>query len=112
MELINKIASILGVDGLQGSENSELNSVNTLQKGIRVCFTGSAYDTDGNPILREQLEEWAVQFELIPVSSVTKKSCDLLIVADKSSMSGKTKKARDFGINVISVSEFLQLIVK
>jgi DNA polymerase-3 subunit epsilon len=112
MELINKISSILGVDGLQASGNSELNRVNTLQKGIRVCFTGSAYDTDGNPILREQLEEWAVQFELIPVSSVTKKSCDLLIAADKSSMSGKTKKARDFGINVISVSEFLELIVE
>jgi DNA polymerase-3 subunit epsilon len=112
MELIDKIATILGVEKLVAIENSELNRVNTLQKGIRVCFTGSAFDTDGNPILREQLEEWAIQFELIPVASVTKKSCDLLIAADKSSMSGKTKKARDFGINVISVSEFLELILK
>jgi hypothetical protein len=30
--------------------------------------------------------------------------------ADKSSMSGKTKKARDYGIQVISVAEFLDLI--
>ncbi len=112
MELIDKIATTLGVEKLVAIENSELNRVNTLQKGIRVCFTGSAFDTDGNPILREQLEEWAIQFELIPVASVTKKSCDLLIAADKSSMSGKTKKARDFGINVISVSEFLELILK
>jgi DNA polymerase-3 subunit epsilon len=111
-DLINKIASILGVGSIESTESSDLNELNALHRGIRVCFTGSAFDADGNPILREQLEEWAVQFELIPVDSVTKKSCDLLVAADKSSMSGKTKKARDFGINVISVSEFLQLILK
>jgi len=83
-----------------------------LRKGTRVCFTGNAADSDGNPILREEIEQWAIQYELIPVNSVTKKSCDLLVAADKSSMSGKTKKARDFGINVISVSEFLEFILK
>ena len=110
--LISKVAEVLGVNKLISFENSEINSEFALHKGIRVCFTGSAMDSSGNPILREQLEEWAVQFELIPVSSVTKKSCDLLVAADKSSMSGKTKKARDFGVNVISVSEFLELILK
>jgi DNA polymerase-3 subunit epsilon len=111
-ELIYKVSAILGVNHFESLESSDLDTVNSLRKGIRICFTGSASDANGDPILREQLEEWAVQFELIPVTSVTKKSCDLLVAADKSSMSGKTKKARDFGINVISVSEFLQLILK
>jgi DNA polymerase-3 subunit epsilon len=46
----------------------------------------------------------------MPVSSVTKKTCDLLVAADKSSLSGKAKKARDYGIPVISVSEYLDSI--
>jgi DNA polymerase-3 subunit epsilon len=41
---------------------------------------------------------------------VTKKKCDLVVAADKSSMSGKAKKARDYGISVISVQEFLALV--
>jgi DNA polymerase III subunit epsilon len=111
-KLIRKVAEELGVDNFEAYEKSEFDSEITLRKGIRVCFTGSATDSSGNPIHREQLEEWAIEFELIPVASVTKKSCDLLVAADKSSMSGKTKKARDFGVNVISVSEFLELILK
>ena len=110
LSLIRKIANILDVQQIELSENSDFNSEIILRKGIRVCFTGSAVDSSGNPIIREQLEERAIQFELIPVDSVTKKSCDLLVAADKSSMSGKTKKARDFGINVISVTEFIDLI--
>jgi DNA polymerase-3 subunit epsilon len=46
---------------------------------------------------------------LIPTQSVTKKNCDVLVAQDKSSMSGKSKKARDFGIPVISVDDFFQV---
>jgi DNA polymerase-3 subunit epsilon len=111
-KLISKVADSLNVEIFVGAEDKGNAQQYTLRKGTRVCFTGTASDSDGNPILREEIEEWAVQYELIPVNSVTKKSCDLLVAVDKSSMSGKTKKARDFGITVISVSEFLEFIGK
>lgn len=76
--------------------------------GMRVCFTGSAIDGVGNAISRETLEAHAAFAGLQPVSTVTKKSCDLLVAADVSSASGKAKKAREYGIPVISVAEFLK----
>ena len=108
--LIEKAARALGITlKVEGSLQGP-NVVSTFHPGTRVCFTGKALDKDGLEIFRETLEAYAKEISLIPVSTVTKKACDLLVAADKSSTSGKTKKARDFGIQVISVSEFLELI--
>ena len=49
----------------------------------------------------------AAQAGMQPVRSVTKKNCDLLVAADSSSQSGKARKARSYGIPVMSVDEFL-----
>jgi DNA polymerase-3 subunit epsilon len=46
---------------------------------------------------------------LVSVDAVTKKECDLLVASDAKSMSGKSKKARNFGIPIISTLEFLKL---
>ena len=48
----------------------------------------------GAVVVRSDLEEMATRAGLQPVASVTKKGCDLLVTADPSSMSDKTKKAR------------------
>jgi DNA polymerase-3 subunit epsilon len=79
---------------------------------MKICFTGTAVGNDGQELSRETLETIARKAGHIPVSSVSKKTCDLLVAADKSSLSGKAKKARDYGIPVISVSEFMELISK
>jgi DNA polymerase-3 subunit epsilon len=42
--------------------------------------------------------------------SVTRSGCDLLVALDASSMSGKAKQARKFGIPVVSSEEFLRRI--
>ena len=55
------------------------------------------------------MAELAVLKGLVPVTSVTKKTCTLLVTADLSSMSGKTQLARKYGIKVISAEEFLKL---
>ena len=73
---------------------------------MRVCFTGSAI-VEGTPIPRDYLEKTAAQAGMQPVGSVTRKNCDLLVAADSSSRSGKTRKARDYGIPVMTVEEFL-----
>jgi len=50
-------------------------------------------------------EELATKNGLIPVPSVTKKT-DLLVVADPDTMSGKAKKARDYGTRIIAENVF------
>jgi NAD-dependent DNA ligase len=45
-----------------------------------------------------------------PVASVTKKSCDLLVAADPSSMSGKAQKAHQYGVPIMAVTEFLRIV--
>jgi len=109
-ELITRISKELGIETVIGSTTNVDEIQVSLTSGIRVCFTGTARDESGAEITREFLESIAVSRGLEIVSSVTKTSCDLLVASDKSSMSGKAKKARDYGISVISVSEFMERI--
>jgi DNA polymerase-3 subunit epsilon len=108
--LLEKAAKTLGLSYKEPAEANQKNEQFSLKPGMKVCFTGTAMGKNGEELTREALELYATKKSLIPVSSVTKKTCDLLVAADKSSMSGKTKKARDYGIPVISVAEFLDLI--
>lgn len=78
-----------------------------LSVGKRVCFTGEAFGFSGNTIQRADLESLAAKVGLHPVKDVTKKGCDILVAADESTMSGKAKKAKDYGIPVISVEKFV-----
>lgn len=74
-------------------------------EGLRVCFTGKAL-VDGTWMERPDLEALAAQFGLQPVSSVGP-NCDLLVAADPASTSGKAQKARQRGIPVVSVQDFV-----
>ena len=78
-----------------------------LNSGARVCFTGEAIDKEGNSIHRIELEKMASRLGLFPVKDVTKKGCDILVAADIATMSGKAKKAKEWGITVISVDKFM-----
>jgi DNA polymerase-3 subunit epsilon len=79
----------------------------SLSVGKRICFTGAAFGFSGNSIQRSELEALASKVGLHPVKDVTKKGCDILVAADESTMSGKAKRAKDFGIPVISVEKFI-----
>lgn len=78
-----------------------------LQPDMRVCFTGAATYSDGREIPRSRLAEIARTLGLLPVDSVTKKSCDLVVAADTSSLSGKASKARAYGIPIADVRDFV-----
>lgn len=78
-----------------------------LSVGKRVCFTGEASGFSNTVIDRRDLEALAAKVGLHPVRDVTKKGCDLLVAADTSSMSGKAKKAKEYGIPIISVEKFI-----
>ena len=75
--------------------------------GKCVCFTGELRCTiDGDAIDRDRAEAIASSKGLFPKPSVTKK-LDLLVVADPESLSGKAKKAREYGIRIIAERAFL-----
>lgn len=105
--LVTRVAAQLGVTDINIPERTAVPEAADIRQGQRVCFTGSAVDADGQAIDRETLERLAASAGLQPVSTVTKKSCDLVVAADSASTSGKARKARDFGIPVIDVRKFL-----
>ena len=106
--LLSRIAVALGIDEAEvPATSTPIGAQSTLDAGTRVCFTGTV-TRDGNRIERSSLEALAASAGMQPVSSVTKKGCDALVTADTSSMSGKTKKARDLGLPIIDAETFLE----
>ncbi|MFC9475931.1 AAA family ATPase [Nocardia sp. NPDC056952] len=78
-----------------------------LQPGVRVCFTGNATDDSGREWQRGELTELAQAHGLKPVPTVTKKRCDALIAGEAGTMSGKGRKAAEYGKPVFTANEFL-----
>ena len=71
-----------------------------------VCFTGELTSSiDKTLVTRNMIAEEAKKAGMIVKNGVVKK-LDLLVVADPNSMSGKAKKAREYGIRIIAESEF------
>lgn len=106
-ELMQRIALALNLTDATIPEVTETQRSVDLAEGTRVCFTGTA-TVGGEAVGRDVLERLAALAGLVPVSSVTKKNCDLLVAADTSSSSGKARKARDYGIPVLSVADFVE----
>ena len=104
--LLRSVASLLDLDDVELPRITVRVPVDPhLAEGTRVCFTGEVV-IDGEAVTRSDLEETVAAAGLQPVSSVTKK-CDLLVCADPSSMSKKTKTARDYRIPIMSIAEFI-----
>lgn len=106
---IDEIARLLGLPHPSWEADLPCSEIGmTLTPGTRVCFTGSARGLAGEVVERSELEALADRLGLVAVDSVTKKSCDVLVAADASSMSGKAKKARDWGKPVYDACQFLE----
>ena len=107
-EMIELVANALHLP-IVIPDSPQLIQVNedSLTVGKRVCFTGEAFGFSGSTIQRLDLEALAAKVGLHPVKDVTKKGCDILVAADEATMSGKAKKAKEWGIPVISVEKFV-----
>ena len=107
-EMIELVANALRLP-VEIPDSPQLIQANedSLIVGKRVCFTGEAFGFSGSTIQRSDLEALAAKVGLHPVKDVTKKGCDILVAADESTMSGKAKKAKEWGIPVISVEKFV-----
>ncbi|MBN1628641.1 MAG: hypothetical protein JW990_02660 [Thermoleophilia bacterium] len=110
-EVLNRVALALGLDTelvdqavypwMEQSKRIRITS------GMGVCFTGQATYTDGSEMHRDLLCGIAESLGLRVEESVTKKRCDLLVASDPRSLSGKAQKARQYGIPVAAVTDFL-----
>ncbi len=74
--------------------------------GVRVCFTGEAQGPDGSSWTRADMTDLALARGLEPVKTVTKTKCDVLVVAEAGTMSGKARKAAELGKPVLPAEEF------
>lgn len=74
--------------------------------GTTVCFTGALEcSLGGSRVTRENAAELAMRAGLRPVKNVTS-GCDILVMADPHSQSGKARKARQWGVRIIAESAF------
>ena len=108
-ETLTKIARQLGIVGVEIPGVTERLKGGRLRRGTRVCFTGEAI-VCGEMWHRARLETVAMRAHMIPVRTVTKKGCDLLVAADVATASGKARKARRYGVPLLSVTEFVDRV--
>jgi DNA polymerase III subunit epsilon len=98
-DAMNDLRAAASGPSLAASRTSEL-------RGKTVCFTGeSVCSIEGEQLTREDQEALAASAGLTPVDSVTK-SLNILVLADASSMSGKAKKADQYGVRKIAERAF------
>jgi DNA polymerase-3 subunit epsilon len=107
--LLERVAKALGVTdaGIPAESPKPTATAAAFRPGMRICFTGAATDRAGRPIDRMRLESLAARIGCQPVDAVSKKGCDLLVAADPASLSGKAEKARQYGIPLMGVADFL-----
>jgi DNA polymerase-3 subunit epsilon len=78
-----------------------------ISDGMGVCFTGQATYADGTEMSREVLCGIAKSLGLRVEDSVTKRRCDFVVASDPCSLSTKAQKARQYGIPVVALADFL-----
>lgn len=108
---LEKVAALLELD--QGTVDRLMAEVEPAEKtennleGLSVCFTGGVSATRGGiPLTRADLQAAAAGRGMVVKSGVSKK-LDLLVTADPHSMSGKSKKARDLDVRIVSLESFI-----
>lgn len=105
---LRSASELLGVDLVpvtaEGADEPDIGAV--LAAGVRICFTGTAQDPAGRIVDRPQMEELAADAGLVPVTTVSKTRCDVLVTAEAGTQSGKARKAAEYGKPVFGAEEF------
>ena len=100
-----KSARSMGLSDEPLPQMAELPANTSVEVGMTVCFSGDATILNGS-YTRDYLEQLATLARIIPRPSVTKK-LDRLVLADPKSYSNKAKSAKRYGIQILSVEQFL-----
>lgn len=81
-----------------------------LTAGMRVCFTGKiAKGSCDEHLSKDYLRSIAAELDLVETESVTISGCDLVVAADRRSLSKKAKTARQHGVPVLTYKQFVEL---
>ena len=97
------------------SEKAGINRglISALQEevsGKTICFTGElTCKVEGQQVSRSLAQRLATENGMIVQKNVTKK-LDYLVAADPDSMSGKAKKARQYGIRIVAEPVFWRML--
>ena len=110
---LREASTLLGVEIVSDSASLERDEIReALVPGTRICFTGTALDSAGRIVERWEMEQLAASAGLKPVPSVTKTRCEVLVVAEAGTQSGKARKAVEYGKPVFTADEFLSWITQ
>lgn len=96
--------SLIELGSIEGAEIPSIEVV--LVPGARVCFTGTVCGPSGQPVSKQELEDLVVSLGLRWAANVSKTRCEVLIVAEAGTQSGKARRAKQFGKPVFSAEEF------
>ncbi|KGI66904.1 AAA family ATPase [Mycolicibacterium rufum] len=98
---------LLGVDVMPETADCQDDDIGVvLAAGTRICFTGTAQDEAGRVVERAEMESLAASAGLVPVKTVSKTRCDVLVTAEAGTQSGKARKALEYGKPVFCADEF------
>jgi DNA polymerase-3 subunit epsilon len=106
LQTVATLLSVADWESLLGTEDPvsvQPQLLSGLNSGMTVCFTGDS------EVSRANLVSLAESIGLVVKPGVSKK-LDLLVVADPDSASGKAKKAREYGIRIMTVGVFLSML--
>lgn len=78
--------------------------------GKTVCFTGTMTCKFENQLISRDLAKKLAQQHGLEISENVTKKTDILVIADPYSMSGKAKKARDFGTRILAEDVFWRML--
>jgi DNA polymerase-3 subunit epsilon len=110
------VAEALGIAGVHGLLDRPIHAGadpgrgNPELAGKSVCFTGALECHHGGVLVtREIAQELAETAGMVVAPRVTKK-LDMLVVADPDSLSGKARKAREYGVRIVAEAAFWSMI--
>jgi DNA polymerase-3 subunit epsilon len=93
-----------------GVDRGLISSLQEEVSGKTICFTGAlTCEIEGQQVSRSLAQRLAIEKGMIVKKNVTKK-LDYLVTADPDSMSGKAKKAGQYGIRIIAESVFWRML--
>jgi DNA polymerase-3 subunit epsilon len=110
--LVGEALGIGEIDELltYSSTSTTGKSIDNDLRGKSVCFTGElTCKHDGQPVNREMAHRLAENAGMTIAPRVTKK-LDMLVVADPDSLSGKARKAHEYGIRIVAEVAFWSMI--
>jgi NAD-dependent DNA ligase len=109
------VAEALGIEAVQDLLDRPMRTAaggleDRPLEGKTVCFTGAlTCHFEGEVVTRDLAHELAESAGMVIAPRVTKK-LDMLVVADPDSLSGKARKAREYGVRIVAETAFWSMI--